>query len=99
MSLHQRGILHTIVPGSVADSAKLAEQVQVIGVNGKKYSANRLKDAIAESPVQRHIELLILKGELFETVKLPYDEGPKYLDLVRNRDQADLLKEILTPKN
>lgn len=92
------GTIQTITPGEPADQAKLAEGDQIISVNGKKFSANRLKDAIADSPVNRKIEFMLFQGEDLKTVEIPYADGPKYIDLVRNEDKPDLLEAILKPK-
>ena len=69
----------------------------VIGVNSKKFSAERLHDALAESVALRKIELLLLEGEEFRTVVLDYADGPRYLVLVRDESKPDLLSEILKP--
>lgn len=98
MRVGSDGTLRTIIPGGIADKARLSDGDKIVGVNNKKFSANRLKDAIAESPIERRIEVLILRGELFDTVVLPYQEGPKYIDIVRNSNERDLLAEILMPK-
>ena len=39
-----------------------------------------------------------MKGDLFKTVDLPYDGGPKYIDLIRKESEPNLLKDILKPK-
>ena len=69
----------------------------VIGVNSKKFSQQRLHDALAESVALRKIELLLLEGEEFRTVVLDYADGPRYLVLVRDESKPDLLAEILKP--
>ncbi len=92
------GTIQAIAPGGLCDKAKLAEGEQIISVNGKKFSANRLKDAIAESPVKREIEFMLFKGDDLKTVRVPYTDGPKYVDLVRNEDKPDLLEAIFKPK-
>ena len=69
----------------------------ITGVNGRKWSGQRLRDAIADSVVARKVELLILDGESFRTVPLDYSEGAKYLELVRTTDQPDTLAAILKP--
>ncbi len=98
MRVDDKGSIQTIIPGGIADLAQLAEGDEIVGVNNKKFSRNRLRDAIAESPVDRRIVLLLLKGDLFKTVDLPYDGGPKYIDLIRKESEPDLLKDILKPK-
>lgn len=98
MKIAGNGEINTIVPGSPADQAGLYEGMKIIGINQRKYNPNRLRDAIADSPVKRNIELLILKGDYFETINIPYDDGPKYIDIVRNQDKPDILKKIFAPK-
>ena len=56
-----------------------------------------MKDAIADSVTRREIELLVVKGERFKTFTLPYADGLKYLELVRDPAKLDLLAEILKP--
>ena len=72
-----------VVPGTAADKAGLAPGMKVIGVNGKKFSPNRLRDAIADSVTRRKVELLVEDGEDFRTVVVPYADGLRYLDLER----------------
>ena len=67
------------------------------GVNGRKFSAQRLRAAIADSGTQRQVELLVLDGDTFKTVKLEYSEGPKYLELTRSAGREDVLAAIMKP--
>ena len=46
----------------VGDRAGLAPGMIVIGVNSKKFSTQRLHDALADSVARRKIELLLLGG-------------------------------------
>ena len=69
----------------------------VIGINSKKFSRQRLLDALADSVALRKIELLLLEGEVFRTVVLDYADGPRYLVIVRDESKPDLLSEILKP--
>jgi predicted metalloprotease with PDZ domain len=72
-----------------ADKAGLAPGVKVIGVNGKKFSQNRLRDAIADSVTRKKVELLIEEGEDFRTLVVPYADGLRYLDLERVSTRPD----------
>lgn len=92
------GTIQSILPGGLADQVKLAEGDQIISVNGKKFSTSRLKDAIAESTAKREIEFMLFKGDDLNTVVVPYADGPKYIDIVRNEDKPDLLEAILKPR-
>ncbi len=91
------GKISTIVPGSPADKAGLATGMAISGVNGRKFTAQRLKDGIAESVTARKVDLLILDGDTFRNVSLEYAEGPRYLELTRNAGHPDTLAAILKP--
>lgn len=91
------GKINTVVPGSPADKAALASGMTITGVNGRKFSSQRLKDGIADSVAARKIDLLVLDGDTFRDVALEYAEGPKYLELTRTADHPDTLAAILKP--
>lgn len=91
------GKISSIVPRMPADAAKLAPGMVVTGVNGRKYSGQRLKDAVADSVTNRKVELLVLEGDVYRTVAIEYADGPRYLELVRRKDQTDRLSAILKP--
>ncbi|HYR59610.1 MAG TPA: hypothetical protein VEO95_13310, partial [Chthoniobacteraceae bacterium] len=91
------GKINTVVPGSPADKAALAPAMTIAGVNGRKFSGQRLKDAIADSVTLRKVDLLVIDGDVFRNVALEYADGPKYLELTRTPDHADTLAAILKP--
>ena len=91
------GKISTVIPSSSADKAGLASGMGIVGVNGRKFSGQRLKDAIADSTTSRKVELLILEGDTFRTIAIAYAEGPKYLELTRSSTYADTLATILKP--
>jgi predicted metalloprotease with PDZ domain len=92
------GVIRNVDPGLPADKAGLAPGMRVIGVNGKKFSQNRLRDAIADSVTRKKVELLIEDGEEFRTVVVPYADGLRYLELERVSTRPDVLGEILKPR-
>jgi predicted metalloprotease with PDZ domain len=92
------GVVRAVDPGLPADKAGLAPGMKVIGVNGKKFSPNRLRDAIADSVTRKKVELLIEDGEDFRTVVVPYADGLRYLGLERVSTRPDVLGEILKPR-
>ncbi len=97
LSASEEGKIIGVVPGSVADQAGLAAGMMISGVNGRKFSGQRLKDGIADSATARKVDLLILDGDTFRTVSLPYADGPRYLELTRTADHPDTLAAILKP--
>src|SRR5262249_44249881 len=91
------GKILTVVPGLAGDRAGLAPGMQVLAVNGRKFSRERVTDALLDSVTRRKVELLLTEGDRFRTVVLDYGDGPRYLDLVRDEKKPDLLSEILKP--
>ena len=69
--------------------------MKVVGVNGKKFTANRLRDALADSIARKNVEFLLEEGDEFRTIAVPYAEGLRYLELVRVDGKPDVLGEIL----
>jgi predicted metalloprotease with PDZ domain len=97
LSAGEDGKISSILPSLPADKAGLAVGMTITGVNNRKFSTQRLKDAIADSPTARKVELLILDGDTFRNVALNYADGPRYLSLVRVNDHTDTLSAILKP--
>lgn len=91
------GKIKSVVPGRPADKAGLANGMTIVGINGRKYNGERLKDAVADSVAKREVEMLVLQGDAFQTVKLEYSGGARYLELVRRNDRPDVLTAILKP--
>jgi predicted metalloprotease with PDZ domain len=92
------GLVLAVDPGLPADKAGLAPGMRVIGVNGKKFGPNRLRDAIADSVTRKAVEMLIEDGEDFRTIVVPYADGLRYLELERVTTRPDVLGEILKPR-
>lgn len=97
VNVAEDGRVNTVAPGSPADKASLATGMVISGVNGRKFSGQRLKDAVAESIARRKVELLLLDGDQFRNVDVEYADGPRYLELVRINERADLLAQVLKP--
>jgi predicted metalloprotease with PDZ domain len=91
------GRISAVVPGMIGDQAGLAPGVQVIGINGRKFTRERFEEALAESVTGRKMEFLLLDGDRFRTVVLEYSAGPRYLDLARDEQRPDVLEKILSP--
>ena len=47
--------------------------------------------------LRRQIEFLVLEGDSFRAFTVPYADGPKYLELVRDTSKPDILMAILKP--
>ena len=84
-------------PGSPAFKAGLGPAMQLVAVNGRKFSVDVLRTAIARSATER-IELLVENAETFRTYPLEYSGGPRYPYLERISGKPDLLSAILAPR-
>ncbi|HTK74983.1 MAG TPA: hypothetical protein VL371_06960 [Gemmataceae bacterium] len=98
LTFAEDGKVLNVALGSPADKARLAPGLQAIAVNGLKFSRRRLHDALADSVASRKVELLLQDGDRFRTVTVDYADGPKYLELVRDPNTADVLAEVLRPQ-
>ena len=86
-----------VVPGSPADEAGLAPDMKLAAVNGRKYSSDVLRDAIAASPRTGRVELLCENKEFFKAYTLDYRDGRRHPALARDNGVRDHVSEILAP--
>jgi predicted metalloprotease with PDZ domain len=87
-----------VVPGSPADKAGIGPNMKVLGVNGRKFDDDLLKDAIAATPKTGHIDLLLENATYFINAKLDYNGGPRHPHLERVADTKDILTNVITPR-
>ncbi len=90
------GAVIDVVPGMAAAQAGLAPGMKLLGVNGRKYSAERIREATAASKTSPEpLELLTENGEFLKVHRLDYRGGLRYPHLERDPSRPDLLSEIL----
>ena len=92
------GSINDMLLGSPLHQAQLGPGMKVVGVNGHAWSENRMRDAIAMSATKGDIELMVVSGDSFETHRVEYDGGPRYMTLVENKAGKTLLTEIVKPR-
>jgi predicted metalloprotease with PDZ domain len=96
--LNEDGSVKDTVEGMPAAQAGIGPGMKLVAVNGKKFSANVLRDALREGKGNSAaLELLVENTEYFKTFKLEYHGGEKYPHLVRDEAKPDLLTEIIKP--
>ena len=78
-----------VVPGSPADKAGIGPNMKLLGINGRKFDEDLLKDALAATPKTGHIDLLLENATYFINAKLDYNGGPRYPHLERVADTKD----------
>ena len=98
VSFDATGKVLSVVPDLAGDTGGLAPGMLVQGVNGRKFTFDRMRDAVADSVTRRDVVFLVLVGEEFQTVTVHYAEGHKYLKVVRHPDRPDRLGDILKGK-
>jgi predicted metalloprotease with PDZ domain len=86
-----------VVPGSPADQAGLAPDMKLAAVNGRKYSMDVLRDAIAATPRTGRVELLCENKEFFKSYTLDYRDGSRHPAITRENGVRDHVTEILSP--
>ena len=72
--------------------------MKIVGVNEHAWSGNRMRDAIALSATTGNLDLMVVSGDSFETHRINYDGGPRFMTLVRQDATKDWLAEIVNPR-
>lgn len=90
------GKVADVVPDGVAAKAGVAPGMKIVAVNGRKYSADGLKEAVAATKTGGKLELMTETGEFYKTHAVDYKGGAKYPTLERG-SEADVIGEIIKP--
>jgi len=98
LAIDEKGSVSDIVPGSPADRAGVAPDMVLVAVNGRRWSKDGLREAIAATKgSSAGVELLCENKGFFRTFKLDYRGGARHPVLVRERERPDVVSEILRP--
>jgi len=81
-----------------AFKAGIASSGTLVAVQGREFSPERLKDAVAASAKGVPVELLVKNGENYRTYHLDYRGGLRYPHLERITGAPDRLTAILAPR-
>jgi predicted metalloprotease with PDZ domain len=99
LNLREDGTIVDTIEGLPAAAAGVGPGMKLIGVNGRHYSSDVLRDALKASKTgAESIELLVENTDYYKTFKLDYHGGERYPHLVRDEAKPDLLTEIYTAK-
>ena len=97
--LRDDGTIADTIEGMSAAKAGIGPGMKLIGVNGRKYSAEVLHDALkAGKSGTAPLELLVENTGYYKTYKIDYHGGERYPHLVRDESKPDLLTEIYKAK-
>jgi predicted metalloprotease with PDZ domain len=93
------GHILDVIPGSPAANAGLAPAMRLVAVNGRKWTPDILRDAIARAKNSKEpIELLAENGDFYQTYRIDYHGGERYPHLEPSGGKTDLLTEITKMK-
>jgi len=94
------GRLQAVRWGSPAFNAGLGVSTELLAVDGRAYSVERMKEAITAAKTgTAPLQLLVKDGDLYKTVAVDYHGGLRYPKLERIIDVADRLTVLLKPKS
>ncbi len=98
ITLSNHGKITDVIPGTPAAKAGLAPDMKLIAINGRKYSNDRIHEALKytvdnSSP----IEFIVANGEFYSTIDVDYHGGEHYPYLERDTTKPDLLSSIISP--
>jgi predicted metalloprotease with PDZ domain len=99
LTLETDGRIVDTIEGMPAAAAGIGPGMTVAAVNGRRFSADVLRDALrAGKSSPQPLELLIENTEYFKTFRLDYHGGEKYPHLVRDESKPDVMSEIIKPR-
>jgi predicted metalloprotease with PDZ domain len=98
MTVQDDGIVDDVIHGGPAYDAGIGPGMKIIAVNGKQYSPDEIKQAVAVSKGSTTpIQLIVANGAQFQTRSIDYHGGTRWPHLVRDTSHPDYLSEILKP--
>jgi len=94
--IHEDGEIVDTVENMLAARAGIGPGMKVVAVNGRRFTPQVLRDALANGKnSSQPLELLIENTDYFRTYKLDYHGGEKYPRLVRADNKSDVLSDIV----
>jgi predicted metalloprotease with PDZ domain len=97
--LRDDGSIVDTIEGMTAAAAGIGPGMKVVAVNGRRFTADVLRDALkAGKSSSPPLELLVENTDYYKTYKLDYHGGEKYPRLVRDDSKPDMLSDIIKPR-
>jgi len=93
------GTIKDLVIESPAFAAGLSPGMKIVAVEGRRWSADLLRQALRDAKSRRTpLELIVTNGDFFRTIRIPYYDGERYPRLERIPGAPDLLSRIYAPR-
>jgi predicted metalloprotease with PDZ domain len=97
--LSAEGKVTDVVPGSAADKAGIGPHMRVAAVNGRRFDAERLGEAVAATDGGKaKLDLLVENGDFFATYPLDYAGGARHPHIERDDTYPDRIGDIFKPR-
>jgi predicted metalloprotease with PDZ domain len=98
LRMNTAGLVADVMPGTPAASAGLGPGMTIVAVDGKAFSPDVMRDALAASKTRRSpINLLVNNEGTLANFPLDYHGGAQYPHLVRDGAKPDLLGQTIAP--
>ncbi|WP_058196539.1 M61 family metallopeptidase [Xanthomonas translucens] len=95
LSLDDKGSVQDVLWDGPAFDAGIVADNSIVAVNGREYSADAIKEAItAAKGAAAPIELLVKRGNRYDTLRIAYHGGLQYPHLERIAGKPDRLSEL-----
>ncbi|MBI3450172.1 MAG: M61 family metallopeptidase [Acidobacteria bacterium] len=92
------GSVVDVVPGLPAYAAGMGPGMKIVAVNGRKFSKDVVKEAVAATKTSTSpLDLLVENGEYFKTFSIDYHGGARYPHLEAIPGKPDVLGDIIKP--
>jgi predicted metalloprotease with PDZ domain len=92
------GKVQDVLPGSPADSAGMSPGIDIIAVNGRRFSREIIHEALKSAKVDpTPIQFIVANGDFYSTIIVEYYGGEKYPYLEHDNSRTDLLTPIISP--
>jgi predicted metalloprotease with PDZ domain len=99
-SIFANGLVQDVVPGSPAFQAGIAPGMKVSQVDGKGWSIDGARAALARAKRSgTGIDLVLQHGKVMANRHLEYQDGEKYPHLRRIEGKDDVLERIIEPRS
>jgi predicted metalloprotease with PDZ domain len=98
MAISDDGTVGDVTYGAPAYNAGIGPGMKIIAVNGKQYSPDEMRQAVAASKSSTApLQLIVANGAQFHTRSVDYHGGLRWPHLVRDASRPDYLGDILKP--
>lgn len=99
LTLDEKGVITDVMEDRPAARAGAGPGMQIVAVDGRRYTPAVLDAAIDEAHEHhRPIELMVESGDYYRTLTVAYFDGRRYPHLKRIEGRPDTLSQVLRPR-